>query len=67
MRATVLAVEFEQGIEDAFSDVAAFVPKLLGFLVILVVGYLVAKAVAKVADKVLERVGFDKAVERGGI
>ena len=67
MRTTVLAVEFEQGIEDAFSDVAAFVPKLLGFLVILIVGYLVAKAVAKVADKVLEKVGFDKAVERGGI
>ncbi len=67
MRTTVLAVEFEQGIEDAFSDVAAFVPKLLGFLVILVIGYLVAKAVAKIADKVLEKVGFDKAVERGGI
>lgn len=67
MRTTVLAVEFEQGIEDAFSDVAAFVPKLLGFLVILIVGYLVAKAVAKIADKVLEKVGFDKAVERGGI
>lgn len=67
MRTPVLAVEFEQGIEDAFSDVAAFVPKLLGFLVILIVGYLIAKAIAKIADKVLERVGFDKAVERGGI
>ena len=67
MRATVLAVELEQGVEDAFGDVAAFVPKLVGFLVILIVGYLVAKAVAKVADKILEKVGFDKAVERGGI
>ena len=67
MRTTVLAVELEQGIEDAFSDVAAFVPKLLGFLVIVIVGYLVAKAVAKIADKVLEKVGFDQAVERGGI
>ncbi len=67
MRTPVLAVEFEQGIEDAFSDVAAFVPKLLGFLVILIVGYLIAKAIAKIADKVLERVGFDKAVERGGV
>lgn len=61
------AIEFSRGIEDAWTDVAAFVPKFLGFLVILLIGYIVAKAVAKIADAVLERVGFDKAVERGGI
>lgn len=44
-----------------------FVPKLLGFLVILVVGWIIAKAVEKIVDKVLERVGFDRLVERGGI
>ena len=64
---TILAVEWSQGIEDAWSDVAAFVPKLLGFLVILLVGYFVAKLIAKAADAILERVGFDRAVERGGI
>ena len=63
----MLAVEWSQGIEDAFSDVAAFVPKLFGFLLILIVGYLVVKAIAKIADAALERVGFDEAVERGGI
>ncbi len=67
MNDPVLAVEFQQGIEDAFADVAAFVPKLLGFLVILIIGYIVVKAIAKIADKALERVGFDKAVERGGV
>jgi len=67
MMATTLAVEWSQGIEDAWSDVASFVPKLLGFLLILVIGYFVVKAIAKVADAVLERVGFDRAVERGGI
>lgn len=60
-------VEWSQGIEDAWSDVAAFVPKLLGFLVVLVVGYFVAKAIARVADTALERAGFDRAVERGGV
>jgi hypothetical protein len=64
---TILAVEWSQGIEDAWSDVAAFVPKFLGFLVILLVGYFVAKLIAKAADAILERVGFDRAVERGGI
>ncbi|WP_205843712.1 mechanosensitive ion channel family protein [Nakamurella deserti] len=47
--------------------VVTFVPKLLAFLAILVVGLLIVKAIAKGVEKVLERVGFDRAVERGGI
>ena len=60
-------IEFGQGVEDAWSDIASFVPKLLGFLVILVVGWFIAKAISKVADAALERLGFDRAVERGGV
>ena len=63
----VMAVEWSQGVEDAWSDVASFVPKLLGFLAIVLIGYFVAKALSKIADKALERVGFDEAVEKGGI
>jgi hypothetical protein len=63
----MFAVEWSQGIEDAFSNVAEFVPKLLGFLVILLIGYLVVKAISRIADAALERTGFDRAVERGGI
>lgn len=63
----VIAVEWSAGVEDAWADVVAFVPKLLGFLAILLIGWFVAKAIAKILDQVLERVGFDKAVERGGI
>src|SRR5215218_2930356 len=36
-------------------------------LVILLIGYFVAKLIAKAAGAILERVGFDRAVERGGI
>ncbi len=61
------AVDYSQGVEDAWARVAAFVPKLLGFLVVLIVGYFVAKAIGKIFDSLLERVGFDKAVERGGV
>ena len=67
MTFTLAAIEWSQGISDAWSRVANFVPKLIGCLIILVVGYLVAKAVAKTLDKALERVGFDKAMERGGV
>jgi hypothetical protein len=63
----IAAIDFGRGVEDAWSRTASFVPKFLGFLVILAVGYFVAKAIAAIVDKALERVGFDRAVERVGI
>ncbi|MGI8668010.1 MAG: mechanosensitive ion channel family protein [Jatrophihabitans sp.] len=63
----VEAVDYGTGVSNAFSNVATFVPKLLIFLVILIIGYLIAKAVTKAVSAVLTRVGFDKAVERGGV
>lgn len=59
--------EFRAGLGDAWATVATFVPKFIAFLLILVAGYFVAKAVEKLIDKVLERVGFDRWVERGGV
>lgn len=52
---------------DGLSLVARFVPQLLLFLVILLIGFLVAKALRKATNAILERVKFDRAVERGGI
>jgi hypothetical protein len=49
------------------SAIAEFVPKLALFLVILVVGIIIAKVIAKALNALLERAGFDRAVERGGI
>ncbi|MCU1596008.1 MAG: hypothetical protein JWO12_3400 [Frankiales bacterium] len=63
----VASVDYQKSVTDGLSSVATFVPKLVGFLVILVVGYVIAKIVAKVVNALLERAGFDKAVERGGI
>ena len=63
----LLGVEWSQGIEDAWSDVATFVPKLVAFLAILFIGWLVAKALARAARGLLERIGFNAAIERGGI
>jgi Conserved TM helix len=62
-----LAIDFQGGLQNAWSSVAIFVPKLLAALVIVVVGYFVAKVVARILDRVLERVGFDRMVERGGL
>ena len=54
-------------LRDGVSTIAEFVPKLALFLVILVIGIIVAKVIAKALNAVLERAGFDRAVERGGI
>ena len=59
--------QFKSGLGDAWATVAAFIPKLIAFLLILIIGYFIAKLIAKVLDRVLERVGFDRWVERGGI
>jgi small-conductance mechanosensitive channel len=59
--------EFRAGLGDAWAAIAAFVPKLVAFLLILLIGYFVAKFIAKVLDRILERIGFDRWVERGGV
>jgi hypothetical protein len=60
-------VDVEGGLSDMLRSFLLFLPKALLFVLILVAGYFVAKVVRKLTDKVLERVGFDRWVERGGI
>jgi hypothetical protein len=60
-------MDWQQGLERAWSKVGSFVPKLAAALVILVAGLIVARILARVVNRVLERVGFDRAVERGGL
>lgn len=60
-------IDIGQGISDAWRQIATFVPRFIAFLVILVIGWIIAKVLMKVVDKVLERVGFDRLVERSGV
>ncbi|QLY32670.1 hypothetical protein H0264_10795 [Nocardia huaxiensis] len=62
-----LAINIQDGLSDAWSNIAMFVPKFVGFLAILLIGWIVAKIVARLVTEVLHRVGFDRLVERGGI
>ncbi|MFC8850157.1 MULTISPECIES: hypothetical protein [unclassified Micromonospora] len=59
--------DFGDAVGEALRAVLLFLPRAVGFVAILVAGWLVAKAVVRVVDRVLVRVGFDRAVERGGI
>jgi hypothetical protein len=63
----MVAIDLQQGVQEAWTRIATFVPKLLGFLVIVLIGYIVAKVLARVVERLLERVGFDRWVERGSL
>jgi Conserved TM helix len=68
MHQQVLAsINFSGGVSDAWSSIARFVPKLVGFLVILLIGWFISRLIARALDAVLRRIGFEKVAERGGV
>jgi hypothetical protein len=54
-------------IGDAVGRIINFIPAAIAFLLVLGIGYLIAKALQKVTNAILDRVGFDRLVERGGV
>ncbi|HYI79622.1 MAG TPA: hypothetical protein VEW67_02030 [Thermoleophilaceae bacterium] len=59
------AVDISESLQQGIDDLIAFLPKLLGFLLILLIGYLVAKALEKVVALALEKIGTDRALASG--
>lgn len=59
------AVEISESLQQALDDLIGFLPRLIGFLVILVIGLLVAKALQKLVAVGLEKVGADRAIRSG--
>src|SRR5205807_9550864 len=49
-------------LQRGLDSLIAFIPNIIGFLVILVVGYLIARVVKTVVAKLLEKVGVDSAL-----
>jgi hypothetical protein len=62
---TTAAVEISESIQQGIDDLIGFLPRLIGFLLILLVGYLVAKALQKAVSLALEKIGTDRALESG--
>ncbi|MEV2274121.1 hypothetical protein AB0I72_00925 [Nocardiopsis sp. NPDC049922] len=60
-------MDIGQGMTAAWEAVATFVPLLVGFLVILVVGWFVAWVLGKGVARGLHSVGLDRALHRGGV
>ncbi|HEY3466268.1 MAG TPA: hypothetical protein VGL47_14130, partial [Amycolatopsis sp.] len=59
--------QLRDGLGQAWALVATFVPKLVGFLIILLIGWLIAKAVSKGLSLVLRKIGFRKLVDKTGL
>src|SRR3954447_15610862 len=56
-----------QPLQDALSTFFSYIPQLIGAIVILVIGYVIARILRAIVGRVLKGIGFDRWMERGGI
>ena len=56
-------MDIANSFEKALDAVIGFLPNLLGFLIILLIGYIIAKVVAGVVRKLLKKVGIDRKLQ----
>jgi len=63
----MLAIDWTQGFEDAWNDVATFIPKLVAALAVFIIGWIIAKVIRKVIVKVLNAIKLDTYVDKAGI
>jgi hypothetical protein len=61
------AVEFLDRLQGSFDQLALYIPALLGALVILFAGYLLAKLIEKAFDRGLNKLGINRWLKRGGV
>ena len=59
------AVEVGDSLQRGLDNLIGFLPNLIGFLIILAIGYIIARVVKGVVSKLLEKVGADRAMHTG--
>jgi hypothetical protein len=65
MSATFAAVEVGDSVQRALDSFFEFLPNLLGFLIILAIGWIVARVVKAAVTKGLQKLGVDRALHSG--
>jgi hypothetical protein len=60
-------MDLRAALADIWRATVSFVPKAVGFIAILLIGFLVARLIRRGVKQLLGRFGFDDAVRRGGI
>jgi Mechanosensitive ion channel, conserved TM helix len=58
------AVHIADSLQKGLNSLIGFIPNLIGFLVILLVGYLIARVVKAIAAKGLEKLGLDRTLHQ---
>ena len=59
------AVKIGDSVQQGLDNVFSFLPKLVGFLIILFIGWLIARVVKGILTKALQKVGLDHALHSG--
>src|SRR5579863_97266 len=62
-----IGVSIVNALNDAVKLILTFIPRLVGFIIILVVGLIIAWAVSKALTFLLRKVGFDRMANRIGL
>ena len=60
-------MDIVRSLQEALSHFFGYLPQLVGAIVILIVGYFVAKILQAVVGRILQGIGFDGWMERAGI
>ena len=58
---------FVERLQDTFAQLADVIPAMLGALIILFAGYLLAKLIEQGTERLLHRIRLNQALERGGV
>jgi Conserved TM helix len=59
------AVEVGDSLQRGLDNLIGFLPNLIGFLIILAIGYVIARIVKGLVTKLLEKIGTDRAIHTG--
>jgi Conserved TM helix len=62
---SLAAINIGQSLQRMLDNVVRIVPKLIVFVVILIIGWIVAKIIERAVAAILERVHFNRVAERG--
>ncbi len=65
MGLSLAAVEVGDSLQRGLDNLIGFLPKLIGFLIILAIGYIIARIVKGIVTKLLESIGTDRALHTG--
>src|SRR5919108_4071396 len=62
---TLSAVEVGDSLQRGLDNLIGFLPNLIGFLIILAIGYVIARVIKGLVTKLLEKIGTDRAIHTG--